>query len=152
MCARRLAIQESGYPKDYFSFNRFMLRYAGLWAPENSKPLVKILYFSYATLVFVFVNVYFTGTEFVSLIQTYREPHDMIKNINFALTHLMGAIKCVFWFCKGDKLIELMNVLEYSQYTYESSGKTVVNARDDAISSEEVQRAYRDKTSDCNVV
>lgn len=109
------------YPENYFHYNRIILRCAGLWAPDDCS-LVKHLYKIYAVFVFLFVNLYFTSTEFVSLFQTYKEPHELIKNVNFALTHFMGAIKCIFWFWKGNQLIKIMNTLESKEYSYESSG------------------------------
>lgn len=105
--------------KDYFSYNRYILKCAGLWAPENCSYTSKILYRLYAIFVFLFVNLYFTSTEFVSLFDTYKRPYDLIKNVNFALTHAMGAVKCVFWFYQGDKLKQLINTLEDPDLTYE---------------------------------
>lgn len=106
-------------PKDYFAYNRWILKCAGLWAPDSCSLKIKILYSLYAVFVFLFVNLYFTTTEFISLFDTYKNPYNMIKNINFALTHMMGAAKCVFWFYRGDKLKQLMNILEDSKYKYE---------------------------------
>lgn len=109
---------------DFFVYNRIFLKCAGLWAPENQTTILSYLYKSYATFIFLFVNVYFTFTEFVSLMQTYRNLHDVIKNINFALTHLMGAIKCIFWFFVGHRLIHIMQTLQSGEYLYYEDEKS----------------------------
>lgn len=113
----------ASYPDDFFFFNRFILRYAGLWSPETTRPLFRFLYASYAVLVLVFVNVWFTATEFVSIFSTYRDLHDLIKNVNFALTHLMGAVKCVFWHRRSRRLLKMLETLESSEFNYETCGE-----------------------------
>lgn len=111
---------KSEYAKNYFVFNRWMLKYAGLWAPTKPHVIIYYLYKCYQIVVFLFVNLYFTATEFLCIMETKHNVDFLIKNINFALTHLMGAFKCVFWFAKGDKLIELMVTLEGDEFHYEN--------------------------------
>lgn len=99
--------------RDYFLYNRLILRFAGLWQPDHyATPLQKILYNTYATFTFLFVNVFFTTTEFISLYETRHDLYALIKNINFALTHLMGAVKCCFWFFRHKKLLKIIATLE----------------------------------------
>lgn len=105
--------------RDYFPCNRVILRFAGLWQPENLTNFQKFLFRYYATFTFLFVNLFFTATEFVSLLETRRNLNDLIKNINFALTHLMGAVKCCFWFFKHEKLESIIATLESDEFIYE---------------------------------
>lgn len=105
--------------EDYFFCNRIILRCAGLWEPESVSRLQRLAYRAYAIFVFVFVNIVFTATEFVSLLETRRDLHDLIKNINFALTHLMGAVKCCFWFFNHRRLLSIISTLEGDEFTYE---------------------------------
>lgn len=106
-------------PTDYFFFNRVILRCAGLWQPENPSYTRRLLYRAYAIFVFLFVNLYFTTTEFVSLLETWKDLNDLIKNVNFALTHLMGAVKCVFWFLKHERLVGILMTLESREFWYD---------------------------------
>lgn len=108
---------------DFFIVNRWILKCAGLWLPENQNFYIQSLYKLYTISVFIFVNVYFTSTEFVSLFYTFNHLHDFIKNIGFALTHLMGAIKCVFCIKFGNELISIMEILDKNQFNnYENCG------------------------------
>lgn len=109
------------YASDFFLVNRWMLRCAGLWRPEVKNKYVQLSYTIYAVTVFLFVNLWFTSTEFVSLFYTYRDEYEFIKNINFFLTHLMGALKVVFWYFYGHYLVEIMKTLEDPNLEYESS-------------------------------
>lgn len=84
------------YAQDFFEVNRWILRFAGLWRPETGNKLVQKFYTAYAIAIFLFVNLYFTATEFLSLIFTVENEYDLIKNLSFALTHLMGAVKVKF--------------------------------------------------------
>lgn len=108
--------------QDFFFLNRWIMRFAGLWLPDSQNPNVQTAYKIYAIFVFVFVNLYFTATEFVSLFYTYKDLSEFIKNINFALTHLMGAVKVVFWYFNGYKMQRIIKVLEEADY-YEESGQ-----------------------------
>ncbi|EFA10800.2 odorant receptor 94a [Tribolium castaneum] len=107
------------YVKDVFIANRWMLRCAGLWTPSTRSKLVQIPYKIYAIVVFLFVNVYFTSTEFLSLFYTHKNLYNFIKNVNFFLTHFMGAVKVIFWFFKGHVLRDLMRTLESPEFHYE---------------------------------
>lgn len=109
----------SASSEDCFFCNRIILRFAGLWQPEKMTRLQKFLYRTYAVFVFLFVNLFFTTTEFISLWETRKNFYDLIKNINFALTHLMGAVKCCFWFAKHKKLIEIITILQSNEFSYE---------------------------------
>jgi hypothetical protein len=107
------------YIEDVFVVNRWILRCAGLWFPDSKSKLIQIPYKIYAVVVFLFVNVYFTSTEFLSLFYTYKNLYDFIKNVNFFLTHFMGAVKVTFWFFKGHVLRRLMATLESPEFHYE---------------------------------
>ncbi|XP_050315801.1 odorant receptor 4-like [Anthonomus grandis grandis] len=107
------------YVTDFFSVNRWMLRCAGLWRPNTSNQTIQKLYTIYAITVFLFVNVWFTFTEFISLFYTYKNQYELIKNVNFFLTHFMGAVKVVFWYFYGHDLIEIMKALEDQRLQYE---------------------------------
>lgn len=109
--------------KDYFVCNRVILRFAGLWQPEKATSLQNHLYKIYAIFIFLFVNLFFTTTEFISIYETRRNLYALIKNINFALTHLMGAVKCCFWFFRHNKLFEIISTLESEEFVYEDVGK-----------------------------
>lgn len=109
----------AAFCRDYFFCNRIILRFAGLWRPDKVGNFQKFLYQCYAIFVFLFVNLFFTTTEFVSLLETRRDLHDLIKNINFALTHLMGAVKCCFWFFRHKKLLTIIATLESDEFNYE---------------------------------
>lgn len=106
------------YIKDVFVVNRWILRFAGLWVPDNRAKSIQFLYKCYAIFVFLFVNLYFTATEFLSLFYTYKHLFSFIKNINFFLTHFMGAVKVTFWFFKGHVLRNLMDTLESEEFYY----------------------------------
>ncbi|XP_066259995.1 odorant receptor 2a-like [Euwallacea similis] len=111
------------YAQDFFSINRWILRCAGLWRPSSANKYIQICYTLYAILVFAFVNLWFTFTEFVSLFYTFRNEYELIKNVNFFLTHFMGAIKVVFWYFYGNYLIQIMTALEDPQFYYEGYQK-----------------------------
>nr|UQK85193.1 odorant receptor 3 [Hylobius abietis] len=108
------------YARDFFVVNRWMLMCAGLWRPETKNKYIQFFYTVYAVTVFVFVNLWFTFTEFVSLFYTYKDKYELIKNVNFFLTHLMGALKVIFWYFYGNFLVEIMKTLEDPQLQYES--------------------------------
>ncbi|KAJ8978674.1 hypothetical protein NQ317_019110 [Molorchus minor] len=116
------------YAEDFFVVNRWIIRCAGLWSPETKNGTIQNMYKIYAILIVAFVNVFFTATEFVSLYYTYGNEYDLIKNISFALTHLMGAIKVVFFYTSGDRLKDIMAVLESSRFHYESCKQSGFNA------------------------
>lgn len=122
------------YIQDVFIVNRWILRLAGLWRPSNPSKIIQNLYVTYAVFVYLFVNLFFTGTEFLSLFYTYKNLYKFIKNINFFLTHFMGAVKVTFWFFKGNVLRNLMKTLESNEFHYEQS--------DDFIPSE-IWKKYR---------
>ncbi|XP_060529460.1 odorant receptor 4-like [Cylas formicarius] len=116
------------YAEDFFYVNRWILRLAGLWCPENKNPYAQFAYNAYAIVVFLFPNLWFTSTEFVSLFYTYKREDAFIKNINFFLTHFMGAVKVIFWYFRGDCLIRIMKTLEdpdlhYKPFTEYNPGK-----------------------------
>ncbi|XP_066144369.1 odorant receptor 2a-like isoform X2 [Euwallacea fornicatus] len=111
------------YAQDFFSVNRWILRCAGLWRPSTINKYIQICYTFYAILVFAFVNLWFTFTEFVSLFYTFKNEYELIKNVNFFLTHFMGAIKVVFWYFYGNYLIRIMAALEDPQFYYEGYEK-----------------------------
>nr|QXE93230.1 odorant receptor 4 [Eucryptorrhynchus brandti] len=116
------------YSSDFFIINRWMLRVAGLWKPETRNKYVQLCYQIYAVTVFLFVNVWFTFTEFMSLFYTYKNKYELIKNVNFFLTHLMGAVKVTFWYFYGHYLVNIMNTLEdvglhYEDYMHYQPGK-----------------------------
>ena len=106
------------YTKDVFIVNRWILRCAGLWKPSSPSKFIQIPYKIYAIIVFLFVNLYFTSTEFFSLFYTYKNLDDFIKNVNFFLTHFMGAVKVTFWFFQGHVLRQLMETLESPEFQY----------------------------------
>lgn len=81
------------YESDFFVVNRWILKLGALWKPEISNLILIYLYEVYAIGTFLFVNIFFTTTEFISLLETYDNEYDLIKNISFALTHLLGAFK-----------------------------------------------------------
>lgn len=81
------------YVTDFFVVNRWILRFAGIWRPDTQNDILQALYTLYVIGIFVFVNLFFTFTEFLSLLYTYGNEYDLIKNVSFALTHLMGAVK-----------------------------------------------------------
>uniref|UniRef100_A0AAR5Q4H0 Odorant receptor n=1 Tax=Dendroctonus ponderosae TaxID=77166 RepID=A0AAR5Q4H0_DENPD len=107
------------YATDFFSVNRWILKCAGLWPPSTPNRVVRRLYQLYTIGVFLFVNLWFTGTEFVSLFYTYKSQYELIKNVNFFLTHFMGAVKVIFWYFYGHLLRDIMNALENPQLHYE---------------------------------
>lgn len=107
------------YATDFFSVNQWMLRRSGLWRPSNKNKSLQFCYTLYAIFVFIFVNLWFTSTEFISLFYTYKDKYALIKNVNFFLTHFMGAIKVVFWYFRGQYLMEIMQDLENPNYHYE---------------------------------
>lgn len=108
------------YATDFFSVNQWMLRRAGLWRPSTKNQYYQFCYTLYAISVFIFVNSWFTSTEFISLFYTYKDKYALIKNVNFFLTHFMGAIKVVFWYFRGQYLMVIMQDLEDPNYHYES--------------------------------
>ncbi|CAG9768024.1 unnamed protein product [Ceutorhynchus assimilis] len=108
------------YATDFFVVNRWMLRCAGLWRPQSKSKQLQFCYTIYAITVFLFVNIWFTFTEFVSLFYTYKNEYELIKNVNFFLTHFMGALKVIFWYVYGHNLIEIMDTLEDTKLHYES--------------------------------
>nr|WJJ63303.1 odorant receptor 3 [Pachyrhinus yasumatsui] len=110
----------NSYATDFFFVNRWMLRCAGLWRPESKNERVQFLYKIYAIIVFIFVNLWFTSTEFVSLFYTYKNESEFIKNINFFLTHFMGAVKVIFWYFNGNYLRSIMKSLEDPKLQYEN--------------------------------
>ncbi|KAH1018191.1 hypothetical protein HUJ05_006005 [Dendroctonus ponderosae] len=107
------------YATDFFSVNRWILKCAGLWPPSTPNRVVRRLYQLYTIGVFLFVNLWFTGTEFVSLFYTYKSQYELIKNVNFFLTHFMGAVKVILWYFYGHLLRDIMNALESPQLHYE---------------------------------
>ncbi|CAG9819146.1 unnamed protein product [Phaedon cochleariae] len=111
------------YAEDFFVINRWILKCAGMWRPETKNENIRILYTAYVTGIFLFVNIFFTGTEFLSLISTFGHEYDFIKNVSFLLTHLMGAVKVVFFYFCGDKLKKIMSTLENSELRYGSCPK-----------------------------
>lgn len=111
---------KSEYGKDHFILNRWILRGAGLWAPETKSKIISIGFKCYAVIVFLFVNLFFTSTEFISIKDTYKDLNMLIKNLSFALTHLLGAIKVLFWYYRNKELKKLMNILESEELHYES--------------------------------
>ncbi|KAF2904685.1 hypothetical protein ILUMI_01491 [Ignelater luminosus] len=113
-------LRNSEYEKDHFILNRWILRGAGLWAPETKSKIIKIGFNCYAVIVFLFVNLFFTPTEFVSIKDTYKNLNALIKNLSFALTHLLGAIKVLFWYYRNKELRRIMNILESEELHYES--------------------------------
>ncbi|ERL93647.1 hypothetical protein D910_10935 [Dendroctonus ponderosae] len=115
------------YATDFFSVNRWILKCAGLWPPSTPNRVVRRLYQLYTIGVFLFVNLWFTGTEFVSLFYTYKSQYELIKNVNFFLTHFMGAVKVILWYFYGHLLRDIMNALESPQLHYE--GYATVCAR-----------------------
>ncbi|KAL1501294.1 hypothetical protein ABEB36_006641 [Hypothenemus hampei] len=104
----------------FFNVNRWMLRCAGLWRPEIKNQYWQRLYTIYGIVVFLFVNLWFTATEFISIFYTMKNQFEFIKNINFFLTHFMGAIKVVFWYFYGDRLIGIMISLGTPGSLYEA--------------------------------
>lgn len=78
---------------DFFILNRCILKIGGLWKPDSKNMALSLLYRAYALGTIFFVNIFFTSTEFISLMHTYNDEYNLIKNINFALTHLLGAFK-----------------------------------------------------------
>lgn len=113
--------EKSNYVQNYFIFNRWMLMCAGLWTPNFKSNISKRIYNIYSVFVFIFVNIWFTSTEFICIKDTYTNLDFLIKNINFGLTHFMGALKCVFWFYKGHELVNIINILESDEFHYENS-------------------------------
>ncbi|XP_030767442.1 uncharacterized protein LOC115891179 [Sitophilus oryzae] len=111
---------EIPYAKDFFKINRWMLKCAGLWKPDTTNKTIQLLYRVYVIVVFLFVNLWFTSTEFGSLFSTYKDEYPLIKNVNFFLTHFMGAVKVIFWYFKGNCLRKIMQTLEDPKYHYES--------------------------------
>lgn len=87
----------------------------------DTKSKIAIFFFRvYAAIVFLFVNVWFTSTEFISIKDTKHDWELLIKNINFALTHMMGAFKCVFWFVRGNRLVNIIVRLQDERWHYEA--------------------------------
>lgn len=78
---------------DFFAVNQKILKLGALWRPTLKNFILNYLYTVYAIGTFLFVNVFFTSTEFISLVNTFGNEYDLIKNISFALTHLLGAFK-----------------------------------------------------------
>lgn len=87
-----LSKMSAHYVSDFFIINQWVLKLGALWGPDNDNILKK-LYNLYAIGTTLFVNLFFTTTEFVSFADTYGNEYDLIKNISFALTHLLGAMK-----------------------------------------------------------
>ncbi|CAG9857621.1 unnamed protein product [Phyllotreta striolata] len=112
------------YPEDFFVVNRWILKFAGMWRPDTDNVIIQALYTTYVIGIFLFVNIFFTSTEFLSLLYTYGNEYDLIKNISFALTHLMGAVKVVFFYYQGRNLKSIMSTLESDELRYESCEKS----------------------------
>lgn len=105
------------YAEDFFVVNRWLLRCAGLWSPNSRHKIVLVSYKIYSIGIFL-VNIFFTATEFASFCYTYRNEYDLLKNISIALTHLMGAIKIVFFYFQKRKFLEIMSTLESKEFRY----------------------------------
>ncbi|XP_072386240.1 odorant receptor 33a-like isoform X2 [Diabrotica undecimpunctata] len=91
-----------------------------MWRPESQNDVIQSLYTLYVIGIFLFVNLFFTFTEFLSILYVYNNEYDLIKNISFALTHFMGAVKVVFFYFQGHKLKRIMNTLEDTKLHYEN--------------------------------
>lgn len=115
-----MSSSESQYAKNHFGLNRWILTYAGLWVPDTKSKIAIFFFRVYAAIVFLFVNVWFTSTEFISIKDTKHDWELLIKNINFALTHMMGAFKCVFWFVRGNRLVNIIVRLQDERWHYEA--------------------------------
>lgn len=87
----------------FFFVNQWILKIGALWKPDTENVILQTLYTVYAVGTFLFVNVFFTTTEFASLLYTYNNEYDFIKNISFALTHLLGAFKVSINFVHHDE-------------------------------------------------
>ncbi|XP_057661739.1 odorant receptor 94b-like [Diorhabda carinulata] len=107
------------YAHDFFVANRWLLKIAGLWRPENENNIIQFLYTVYVTIIFLYVNMFFMLTEFVSIFYVYGNQFDLIKNISWALTHFMGTVKVVFVNFQGHQLRKIMDNLENSKLHYE---------------------------------
>ncbi|KAJ8934676.1 hypothetical protein NQ318_015145 [Aromia moschata] len=108
-----LVTMSKPYARDFFVANRWILRCAGLWPPEIQNRAIQIAYKAYSIAIFLFVNCFFTASEFVSLYYTYNSRYHLIKNVGFGLTHLMGAVK-------GRQLKDILAVLESEEFHYDS--------------------------------
>ncbi|CAH0559636.1 unnamed protein product [Brassicogethes aeneus] len=58
-------------------------------------------------------------TEFISLLDTYSDLNDLIKNLSFCLTDLLTTGKVVFWYFNIRKLQSIIRRLEEDQLKYE---------------------------------
>ncbi|CAH0559576.1 unnamed protein product [Brassicogethes aeneus] len=113
--------QNNGFQSksDFFFFNRWILKIAGLWLPENKTWYVQLIYKIYALTIFISMYCFFVMTEFISLLYTYSDLNDLIKNLSFCLTDLLATGKVVFWYFNIRKLQRIIQRLEEDQLKYE---------------------------------
>ncbi|CAH0559635.1 unnamed protein product [Brassicogethes aeneus] len=113
--------QNTGFQSksDFFFFNRWILKIAGLWLPENKTWYIQLIYKIYALTIFISIYCFFVMTEFISLLDTYSDLNDLIKNLSFCLTDLLTTGKVVFWYFNIRKLQSIIRRLEEDQLKYE---------------------------------
>ncbi|CAH0553877.1 unnamed protein product [Brassicogethes aeneus] len=105
---------------DFFFFNRWILKIAGLWLPDSKNWYVQFVYKLYAFTELISVYCIFVISEFISLF--YNHSHDLngfMKNLSFGLTDLLASGKVVFWYVNRDKLRGIIRRLEEDQLKYE---------------------------------
>ncbi|CAH0559575.1 unnamed protein product [Brassicogethes aeneus] len=113
--------QNNGFQSksDFFFFNRWILKIAGLWLPENKTWYVQLIYKIYALTIFISIYCFFVMTQFISLLDTYSDLNDLIKNLSFCLTDLLTSGKVVFWYFNIRKLQSIIQRLDDDLLKYE---------------------------------
>lgn len=107
---------------DYFDVNITILKFAGIWIPENTvNKRTKLWYILYNSLWITYSVIIYTPSEFIILKTSLRDFNDFIKNINMSMTHLLAIIKILIWFTKRNEIINMIRTLKNASSMYEST-------------------------------
>ncbi|CAH0554506.1 unnamed protein product [Brassicogethes aeneus] len=104
---------------DFFFFNRWVLKVAGLWSPDSKNRRIQIIYKMYSIFVFISVYCFYVISEFIALLYTYKNLNDFTKNLGIALTSFMATEKIIFWHVNKNKIQVIVKRLEEDQFKYD---------------------------------
>lgn len=102
------------YPNDYFDVNIKVMRIATVWYSKDESKLYKF----YSIFCFVYCIVFCTPSEFVSLVDTWRDINALVMNLGIALTHGIASLKVINWYIRRKEILLLMEILQDQQYHY----------------------------------
>lgn len=121
------------YPKDYFHFNKIVLKLAGVWQPQYKEKWKNILLTIYNYYIKIYCIMFIIMEIVFLLLLTKEEIRVLLKCLAWSWTHITVCYKNYLWLKYGRSILNIIETLQGEQFHYENFDAVRILKKNDKV-------------------